>query len=97
MQNIITNNINNDTNNYIVKVNKNKNKNVLKKEKRIELEEGGYYIWELTDDEIPNGKGKYFFNNGEIYEGNIKEDKFEGNGKYIYENGEYYIVNGKKI
>ena len=62
-----------------------------KTEKRIELEDGGYYIGELINDEIPNGKGKYFFKNGETYEGSIKEDKFEGNGKYIYENSEYYI------
>ena len=60
------------------------------KENKIELEDGGYYIGELNDDEIPNGKGKYFFKNGEIYEGEILDDKFEGNGKYIYENGEYY-------
>ena len=63
MQNIITNNIKNGTNNYIVKVNKNKYKNILKEEKeekRIELEDGGYYLGEITEDEIPNGKGKYF-------------------------------------
>ena len=63
----------------------------IKEEKKIELEDGGYYIGELTKDEIPNGKGKYIFNNGEIYEGSIIDDKFEGYGKYIYENGEYYI------
>ena len=98
MHNIINNdkNINNGTNINIVKVGNNKNKNILKEEKRIELEDGGYYIGEITNDEIPNGKGKYFFNNGEIYEGSIKEDKFEGNGKYIYENGEYYIGEWKE-
>ena len=68
----------------------------IKEEKRIELEDGGYYIGELTNNEIPNGKGKYIFKNGEIYEGSIIEDKFEGYGKYIYENGEYYIGQWKE-
>jgi hypothetical protein len=75
---------------------KNENIGKIKEEKiiegkKIELEDGGYYIGELTDDEIPNGKGKYFFKNGESYEGSIINDKFEGHGKYIYENGEFYI------
>ena len=68
----------------------------IKEEKRIELEDGGYYIGEITNEEIPNGKGKYIFKNGEIYEGSIIEDKFEGYGKYIYENGEYYIGQWKE-
>ena len=63
--------------------------------KKIELEDGGYYVGELTNDEIPNGKGKYFFKNGESYEGSIINDKFEGHGKYLYENGEYYIGDWK--
>ena len=68
----------------------------IKEGKRIELEDGGYYIGELTDEEIPNGKGQYIFKNGEIYEGNVIDDKFEGYGKYIYENGEYYIGQWKE-
>jgi len=76
-----------------IKLNENKEKIIkeIKEGKRIELEDGGYYIGELSNNEIPNGKGKYFFKNGEIYEGSIIEDIFEGNGKYIYENGDYYI------
>ena len=39
-----------------------------------------------------NGKGKYYYSNGNImYEGDYFNDKYEGNGKYIHENGEYYI------
>ena len=62
-----------------------------KEQKKMELEDGGYYIGESNKEDIPNGKGKYFFKNGEIYEGEIINDKFEGNGKYIYSSGEYYI------
>ena len=63
----------------------------ISKQKKIELDDGGYYIGELANNNIPNGKGKYFFKNGETYEGEIKNDKFEGQGKYKYNNGEYYI------
>jgi hypothetical protein len=70
--------------------------NILQKEDekekiKIELEDGGYYIGEINQDNIPNGKGEYYFKNGEKYEGDIIKDTFEGNGKYIYENGENYI------
>ena len=60
-------------------------------EKKIELNDGGYYRGELNEEEIPKGKGKYFFKNGESYDGDVIDDKFEGIGKFIYANGEYYI------
>ena len=70
--------------------------NIFKEEevnnlKKIELNDGGYYRGELNEEEIPKGKGKYFFKNGECYDGDIIDDKFEGKGKFIYANGEYYI------
>jgi len=57
---------------------------------RIELDNNELYLGEINNN-IPNRKGKYYFNNGEIYEGDIINNKFEGEGKYIYENGDYYI------
>ena len=34
------------------------------------------------------GKGIYYFNNGDRYEGEWKNDKREGKGKYYYNNGD---------
>ena len=54
-------------------------------------EDGKYYIGEFKDN-IPNGKGKKYYKNGNIqYEGDFINGQFEGNGKYYYENGEYFI------
>ena len=68
--------------------------NYLNEKTKIELEKGGYYFGE-TENDLPNGQGKYYFINGEIYEGNVINNKFEGKGKFIYENGEYYMGNWK--
>ena len=40
---------------------------------------------------MKSGKGKYFFDTGEIYEGEFANDSFEGIGKYTYNNGNYYV------
>ncbi|MFH1050734.1 MAG: hypothetical protein V1779_07370 [bacterium] len=37
-----------------------------------------------------NGYGVYKFDNGSIYEGNWKNNKFNGEGKYIFLSGNYY-------
>ena len=68
-----------------------KEKEEIKEQKKIDLLDDGCYFGELNDKEIPNGKGKYTFKNGETYEGDVVNDKFEGKGKYIYEDGKYYI------
>jgi hypothetical protein len=36
------------------------------------------------------GKGKMIYNNGDMYEGDWKNDKMEGYGKFIYNNGDIY-------
>ena len=52
---------------------------------------GGYYIGQFKDN-LPNGKGKIYFPNGNIrYDGEIKNFKREGNGKFFYNDGYYYI------
>lgn len=40
---------------------------------------------------LPHGKGKFIFQNNEIYEGNLKEGLFEGYGRYVHENGTKYM------
>ena len=72
-----------------------KEKEEIKEQGKIELQDDGSYIGELNEQGIPNGKGKYLFKNGEIYEGEIVDDNFEGEGKYIYEDGKYYIGHWK--
>ena len=59
--------------------------------KKIELEDNVQFFGEINEKNKPNGTRKYIFNNGELYEGDIIDGKFEGKGKYIYLNGEYYI------
>ena len=68
--------------------------NILKKEfksksvennknKKIEYENGDYYIGEIENENgKPNGKGIKYFKDGNIYEGNFIQDKFDGLGKY---------------
>ena len=54
-------------------------------------ENGEYYIGQWKNG-LRNGKGTYYYSNGNIkYDGDWINDKYEGNGKEIYENGEYYI------
>ena len=51
----------------------------------------GYFIEPIINSLKLNLKyEKKEYNNG-IYEGEMKNNKFEGYGKYIWENGEYYI------
>ena len=38
-----------------------------------------------------NGKGKYIFANGDIYEGDFVNSKMSGQGTYTYKNGDIYI------
>ena len=38
-------------------------------------------VWER------DGKGKLTYKNGDVYEGEFKNDKFDGKGKFTYENG----------
>ena len=39
------------------------------------------------------GLGSTFFSNGEVYQGDHKDNKREGFGRIIWKNGSYYIGN----
>lgn len=39
---------------------------------------------------MKHGKGKYHYNNGEIFDGYFKNDKKNGFGEYYYKNGDVY-------
>jgi hypothetical protein len=39
---------------------------------------------------MKEGKGKIYYNNGETYEGDFKNDVAEGNGVFISPNGDKY-------
>jgi len=82
--------------------------NILKKEfksksvennknKKIEYENGDYYIGEIENENgKPNGKGIKYFKDGNIYEGNFIQDKFDGLGKYYNADGYYYFGEWKQ-
>ena len=36
---------------------------------------------------MTQGKGKFFFNNGDRYEGEFKNDKLNGKGTFYYKDG----------
>ena len=40
--------------------------------------------------DLLSGKGTYFCNNGDKYEGNFEENKAEGSGTYTYNDGNKY-------
>ena len=72
---------------------------ILNNEEKIIYENGIYYIGQFENNR-PNGKGKLYYNNGNIlYEGDFINGKREGFGKYIDKNGDVYEgqwLNGKK-
>ena len=53
-------------------------------------ENGEYYIGPILKG-LPNGKGKKYFKDGRIFEGDFVYGKRVGNGKINNKNGEYYI------
>ena len=75
--------------------------NQKKIEKSIRLtvdETNGTYTGDRVDGK-KDGKGKYEWNNGCIYEGEFKDDEINGKGKLTYTNKEIYegnFDNGKK-
>jgi len=51
----------------------------------------GYFIWPIIQSLRLNLKFNIVNNNGNIYEGEFKNNKFEGYGKCTYKSGDYYI------
>lgn len=39
---------------------------------------------------MKDGKGKFYYQNGEVYDGYYKLDKRDGFGEYFYMNGDVY-------
>ncbi len=56
---------------------------------QVKTNEFGKYVGQLKDDK-KEGKGTFYWTNGDRYEGDFKNDKREGNGKYFYKNGNRY-------
>ena len=71
-------------------VNNNYNDDKKQEYKKINYDDGKYYIGPVLNG-LPNGKGKMYYKNGNLfYEGDFKQGIKEGNGKIFYEDGEYY-------
>ena len=49
----------------------------------------GLYVGQVVNG-LPEGKGIYYYNNGDKYEGDWRNDKFEGKGIYFWNNGNRY-------
>jgi len=62
---------------------------------KTKMYENGKYIGQLKDG-IMEGKGTFYFNDGNKYEGEIKNNIFEGKGTYTYANGDKYVGDFKK-
>ena len=61
---------------------KNNNEQVIKYD-------NGKYIGQVVNG-LREGKGIYYFNNGDRYEGDFKNDNKEGKGIYYWNNGDRY-------
>ena len=61
----------------------------LKVEKRIDYDDGDYYIGEVVGG-VPQGKGTMFYSNGDKYVGEFYDGLKEGLGIYYWEDGERY-------
>lgn len=58
---------------------------------RIKTVNGIWFDYEgRSKNNIPDGYGKAWYDNGDYYEGNFKDGSRHGNGKYIFKNGSYY-------
>ena len=82
-------NINNNINNLAIKfetINGNSSQNSIL---GTEEYDNGRYFGELRGGK-KEGKGVYYYNNGDRYEGNWKGGVREGKGIYYYTNGESY-------
>ena len=55
-----------------------------------------YYEGEINKiNNLPNGKGKLFYFNGEVFFGNFVDGNKEGEGEYHYKDGTIYIGSWK--
>jgi hypothetical protein len=73
------------------------NKNSFEKQ-QVNYKSGDSYFGFIKL-KLRNGKGKYNFADGRIYEGDFLDDKFHGKGKFTWLDGDFYegdFVDGKR-
>ena len=56
---------------------------------QIKIYELNRYEGEISN-EIKEGKGIFYYNNGDLYEGYFKNDKFERKGIFCFNDGDMY-------
>ena len=82
------NNLLNPYNNKNANININDiNKTKYSHELKILYEENGRYEGEIKNDK-KEGKGIFYWNNGNRYEGDFRNDKIEGKGIYYFNSGD---------
>lgn len=57
---------------------------------RTKVGSKGVYVGEYNDQKKKHGQGKFTFENGDIYDGNWRENKRHGSGKYQWAKGNIY-------
>ena len=63
---------------------------------KICFQDKSYYEGEINKiNNLPNGKGKLFYFNGEVFFGNFVDGNKEGEGEYHYKDGTIYIGSWK--
>jgi hypothetical protein len=79
-----------------------KSKTFKNKKDCLTKQNGTFYEGVLNKNDVPNGKGKCTYNDGDIYEGHWKNGKKNGNFKHVFPNGDKFegqyknnIRNGK--
>ena len=82
-------------NNAVLNINDNNN-SIMNKEIKYD---DGKYVGQVVNGKA-EGKGIYYYNDGDRYEGDYKNDKMEGKGIYYFKNGDRVMGDrkyGKKI
>jgi hypothetical protein len=83
----------------IVKKLSSRNLLIYKENVKIEFENNDKYEGIIINDQFNDEKGIYYFNNGDYYIGNFKNNKFNGKGVIFYNDGSKFegeFVNNKK-
>ena len=66
---------------------------VINNKFKVTYEKEGTYFGQFGENGLRKGKGTMKYNNGDIYEGEWKEDKPDGEGKYFFKNKSSYKGN----
>lgn len=77
---------------FVYEEDKSQNYGKTEKRPKIKLDNGAIYEGEwLVGTEIKQGKGKFLWPDGSVYEGYWKDGKANGKGRLVHSDGDIYI------